>query len=52
MDLKAIEEGRPGPLLKKDDVVMVGTQWGKAFLVGFRDFIRGIFGVGVSVSRF
>ncbi len=35
VDLKAIEEGRPGPLLKRDDVVMVRTHGGKAVLIGF-----------------
>ncbi len=49
VDLQPIAEGRPGPLLKKDDVVIVGTDGAKAFMVGFRDFFQGLVGVGVSV---
>lgn len=51
VDLKVIEEGQPGPLLKKDDMVIVGTHGAKAFLVGVRDFFQGVFGVGVNVGR-
>ncbi len=51
VDLNEIEAGKPGPQLQKDDVIIVGTHAAKAVFVGLRDFIKGIFNIGVGVSR-
>lgn len=47
VDLDEIEAGKQAPPdLRKNDVVIVGKHYGKATLVGIRDFMRGAFSVG------
>jgi len=43
------EDGKPGPELQTNDVVIVGKSAGKAVLYGVRDFFK--FGIGMSVAR-
>ena len=44
--LNEIQTGKLAPVIRKNDVIMVGTSEGKAILYGLRDFFR--FGWGVS----
>jgi polysaccharide export outer membrane protein len=46
VDLNAVEEGKPAPDLRRNDVVIVGKHDGKAFLYGFLDFFKGVVGIG------
>lgn len=46
VDLNAVEDGKPAPDLRGNDVVIVGKHGGKAFLYGFLDFFRGALGFG------
>jgi len=46
--LNEFEEGKPGPELRANDVVVVGKSATKAVLYGVRDFFR--FGVGMSLQ--
>jgi polysaccharide export outer membrane protein len=49
-NLKEFErEGRPGPELSKNDVVIVGKSQGKAFWFGFLDFFKGVFGLSKGI---
>lgn len=49
VDLDEIEAGKQAsPEVRKNDVVIVGKHYGKAFLYGFRDFVRGAFSMGKS----
>ena len=43
------EDGKPGPELQANDVVIVGKSAGKAVLYGVRDFFK--FGIGMSLPR-
>jgi len=45
IDLNAVEEGKPSPELRKNDVVIVGIHGGKAVFFGFLDFFKGALGV-------
>lgn len=42
--LSAIEDGAPAPDIQKNDVVVVGKSYAKAFFFGVTDFLKGIFG--------
>jgi len=44
IDLNAVEEGKPSPELRKNDVVIVGIHGGKAVFFGFLDFFKGALG--------
>jgi polysaccharide export outer membrane protein len=46
VDLNAVEEGKPAPDLRRNDVVIVGKHGGKAFVYGFLDFFKGVLSVG------
>ncbi len=46
--LNEFEEGKPGPELRANDVVVVGKSAAKTVLFGVRDFFR--FGVGMSLQ--
>jgi polysaccharide export outer membrane protein len=46
VDLNAVEEGKPSPDLRRNDVVIVGKHGGKAFVYGFLDFFKGAVGMG------
>jgi len=47
VDLDEIEAGKQVPPgLKKQDVIIVGKHYGKATLIGIRDFARGMFSMG------
>jgi polysaccharide export outer membrane protein len=46
VDLNAVEEGKPAPDLRRNDVVIVGKHGGKAFFYGFLDFFKGALSVG------
>jgi polysaccharide export outer membrane protein len=48
-DLGKFEEGQPSPEIERNDVVVVGTHAGKAFLYGFIDFFRGALGVAKGI---
>jgi polysaccharide biosynthesis/export protein len=45
--LNELQNGRPAPEIRKNDVIMVGKSQGKAILYGLRDFFR--FGWGASI---
>ena len=45
--LNEFEDGKPGPELQANDVVIVGKSTGKAFMFGIRDFFK--FGVGMTM---
>jgi polysaccharide export outer membrane protein len=48
VDLDEVEAGKQDPPeLKKQDVVIVGKHYGKATLIGIRDFVRGMFSMGL-----
>ena len=49
VDLNAVEEGKPAPDLRRNDVVIVGKHAGKAFFYGFIDFVKGALGVGIGL---
>jgi polysaccharide biosynthesis/export protein len=47
VSLNELQNGKPAPEIRKNDVIMVGKSQGKAILYGLRDFFR--FGWGASV---
>jgi polysaccharide export outer membrane protein len=48
VDLDEVEAGKQEPpALQKQDVVIVGKHYGKATLIGIRDFVRGMFSMGL-----
>jgi polysaccharide export outer membrane protein len=50
-DVGAIQKGRSeDPYLKENDIVIVPTSGIKAFLIGFRDTLRGLIGFGFSLG--
>jgi polysaccharide export outer membrane protein len=50
VDLDEIEAGKQEPPeLKKQDVVIVGKHYGKATFIGIRDFVRGMFSMGMGI---
>lgn len=48
-DLDEFEKGKPAPELQRNDVVVVGTSAGKAFIFGFLDFFKGALGVAKGI---
>jgi len=48
-DLDEFEKGKPAPELQRNDVVVVGTSTGKAFIFGFIDFFKGALGVAKGI---
>ncbi|HET8531294.1 MAG TPA: polysaccharide biosynthesis/export family protein [Methylomirabilota bacterium] len=48
-DLDEFEKGKPAPELQRNDVVVVGTSAGKAFIYGFIDFFKGALGVAKGI---
>lgn len=48
VSLNEIEQGRKGPLVMKNDVILVNSHGGKSAWFGFLEFIR--FGVGASIA--
>ena len=48
-DLDEFEKGKPAPELQRNDVVVVGTSAGKAFIFGFIDFFKGALGVAKGI---
>ncbi len=49
--LTKIEKGAPAPELQKNDVVVVGKSYTKAFLYGAANFLKGVFGFSVGASK-
>lgn len=47
--LSAIEKGAPAPEIQRNDVVVVGKSYIKAFFFGIADFFKGIFGVSKGI---
>jgi polysaccharide biosynthesis/export protein len=51
VDVYAIQKGRSeDPYLKENDIVIVPKSGMKAFLIGLRDTLKGLVGVGVSMG--
>ena len=50
-DLSEIEKGKPAPEVQRNDVVLVGKSAAKTFVYGMLDFVKGIFNIGLGVSR-
>jgi polysaccharide export outer membrane protein len=47
VNLNEIEQGKKGPLVMKNDVILVSSHGGKVFMYGLLDFFR--FGIGATV---
>ena len=50
-NLDEVEQGKRAPEVQRNDVIVVGKSTGKSVFYGAMEWLRGIFSVGIGVSR-